>query len=1362
MLTISARLNLITSGFRAGMQGAMNTAKQFASATRGSFANVSASTAQVSAQMRQTANAASASIDRASQKASASLKGMSSAVKSFGSNVRNALNNGFVDPADKAKIKWKDVARIVQGIIISRIFYDGLHSIQQATNAVWEFSKELEKTKIAFDNLFGDTALTDRFISVLKDAAIDNALFDFGAMEDAAKRLLAYGIDYKNLMYVMNGVMSAASVTGDATKVESISRALGQIYTKGRLMGQEVLQLTEAGVPVYDILNKKLGITEKEMANIADQGITATEAINALVDGLTEKYGSVLTASKYTMTGMINNVKDVLLMLGERAIQPVFNFTKALLYNIQQGLEEAYKAMKNGGLGAAFENLIPKKLHDDIRTLIAAFMNLGLSIAKVGLAIKSLAGAMLPGLAQAFSVVVYVVTPIVNTFTTLIRLIGQNATAMRILTAATATAATAFMLLKVKALGLAILKGLTGIIMSVAKALGIMSAMATGAARSLLLIVGIMLALGTGIAAATGKLDGLVKRLATLSGYNKDMILQPGAGTGSGDIDEFNNKLEGTKDAYDDAADAAGRATKANDKYKAGLLSFDEVFKLNEPTDTTGGGGGGADDALADYADLGLGGFKADSLIPDIPSFSEFASDFVKSMKDSLLGKLASAGIAGLLASKLLKAIKDMDFKDISKGAAKWAATFATILLKSLAGALVGLGIHSVMSIFTDKLWEDLEKALDLKENASEMARTGSLIGSLLGGALGMVFGGPGGAAIGAAIGHMAGGFAGLLWDSIGSFVNTLTAPFAGIAAAIAKTFGGSFGTVFKELVLSTSANGLRATVKALISNIGDVFKTVGTKALSKGGLIGLAIGFLTDALAGLLWDSLIKRFDLGENAKETASFGQTIGGLLGTTIGALLGGPAGAIIGGAIGTFAGGLAGVFWEKITSFFSDVFNKFSTWVSETFQPFTDWWTETKDGFTTWASETGNTISTWWEGTTSSLSSWWQDTTKGFSTWWQDTKESLGNWWNDTVAIFSDWDGITSETLGEWWSSTTEGFSTWWGNTKEKLSNWWSETTSGFSEWAGNTVGTIYTWKEDTKKKFNDWASDTLIDLETWVLEQYAKFIEWKDNVKQTISTWVSDTIGAIKGWFVETATKLGEWVIEQRLKFEEWKEKVVGVIKGFAKAAILAIGEWVSDTIDDIVEWASEFKEEVSKGLSKALGAFTDWIGDIGTKVFDKLFGWIGDAISKIGEFVRSVKDMTSAAGEAKSAASIASTVSSAASIVAKNKKVPKTGHALGGIFNREHVARFAEGNKAEAVIPLENASAMQPFVNAISQGILEGIMPAMVHVNNTGNNNNLPPMYVGTLVADERGLKQLYKKFELIKAQEDARRGFAT
>ena len=98
------------------------------------------------------------------------------------------------------------------------------------------------------------------------------------------------------------------------------------------------------------------------------------------------------------------------------------------------------------------------------------------------------------------------------------------------------------------------------------------------------------------------------------------------------------------------------------------------------------------------------------------------------------------------------------------------------------------------------------------------------------------------------------------------------------------------------------------------------------------------------------------------------------------------------------------------------------------------------------------------------------------------------------------------------------------------------------------------------------------------------------------------------------------------------------------------------------------------------------------------------------------------------------------------------------GHATGGVFNREHWAKFAEGNKAEAIIPLENRSAMQPFVDAVSDGLTASLAP-IVSSMNVNNNNSMQPLYVGTLIADERGLKELQRKMQIIQLQEDIRRG---
>lgn len=102
------------------------------------------------------------------------------------------------------------------------------------------------------------------------------------------------------------------------------------------------------------------------------------------------------------------------------------------------------------------------------------------------------------------------------------------------------------------------------------------------------------------------------------------------------------------------------------------------------------------------------------------------------------------------------------------------------------------------------------------------------------------------------------------------------------------------------------------------------------------------------------------------------------------------------------------------------------------------------------------------------------------------------------------------------------------------------------------------------------------------------------------------------------------------------------------------------------------------------------------------------------------------------------------------------------GHATGGVFNKEHVARFAEGNRAEAVIPLQNKTAMQPFVDAVSDGLTQSLAPIFASGSAKPNDNTeqqLQPLYVGTLIADERSLRELQRKMKVIQLQEDSRRG---
>ena len=59
-----------------------------------------------------------------------------------------------------------------------------------------------------------------------------------------------------------------AGVGGNQDTLNGVIVALGQMQTKGKLVQQEVNQIAERGIPIFEILRKKLGLTQEQLGNI--------------------------------------------------------------------------------------------------------------------------------------------------------------------------------------------------------------------------------------------------------------------------------------------------------------------------------------------------------------------------------------------------------------------------------------------------------------------------------------------------------------------------------------------------------------------------------------------------------------------------------------------------------------------------------------------------------------------------------------------------------------------------------------------------------------------------------------------------------------------------------------------------------------------------------------------------------------------------------------------------------------------------------------------------------------------------------------------------------------------------------------
>jgi phage tail tape-measure protein len=118
-----------------------------------------------------------------------------------------------------------------------------------AKAAVIDFNSQLEQDAIAWTTLLHNADAAQSVMIQLQQFAAQTP-FEFLDVERATKRFVAMGFSAKDAIDLLTPVGNAASALGlGAAGIDRISLALGQMSAKTKVSQEEMLQLTEAGVP---------------------------------------------------------------------------------------------------------------------------------------------------------------------------------------------------------------------------------------------------------------------------------------------------------------------------------------------------------------------------------------------------------------------------------------------------------------------------------------------------------------------------------------------------------------------------------------------------------------------------------------------------------------------------------------------------------------------------------------------------------------------------------------------------------------------------------------------------------------------------------------------------------------------------------------------------------------------------------------------------------------------------------------------------------------------------------------------------------------------------------------------------------
>ena len=137
--------------------------------------------------------------------------------------------------------------------------------------------------------------------------------FDQGGVAQAFRTAMAYGFASEEAQRLTQATIDFATATGQGTsEMNSIALALGQMASRGKVSMQEILQLTNAGVPAMQMLADAFNMAGGDLEDaFRDGSITAEQAIEALTAGLEHDFGGAAARAGESVNGLLNSLSDI-------------------------------------------------------------------------------------------------------------------------------------------------------------------------------------------------------------------------------------------------------------------------------------------------------------------------------------------------------------------------------------------------------------------------------------------------------------------------------------------------------------------------------------------------------------------------------------------------------------------------------------------------------------------------------------------------------------------------------------------------------------------------------------------------------------------------------------------------------------------------------------------------------------------------------------------------------------------------------------------------------------------------------------------------------------------------------------------
>ncbi|QES93158.1 tape measure protein [Empedobacter brevis] len=169
---------------------------------------------------------------------------------------------------------------------------------------------EFEQTEIAFNTMLQSREKGNALMQEMVELA-KNTPMQFSEVSQGAKQLLAYQVEAEKLTETLSMLGDISSGLG--VPMSRLILVYGQVRAKGRLMGDDLRQFTEAGVPMIAMIAKNMGVAQSAVADMVSEGKVGFKDVEKVLQQLTDQGGlfyNMMEEQSKTIPGQIAKLQD--------------------------------------------------------------------------------------------------------------------------------------------------------------------------------------------------------------------------------------------------------------------------------------------------------------------------------------------------------------------------------------------------------------------------------------------------------------------------------------------------------------------------------------------------------------------------------------------------------------------------------------------------------------------------------------------------------------------------------------------------------------------------------------------------------------------------------------------------------------------------------------------------------------------------------------------------------------------------------------------------------------------------------------------------------------------------------------------